>query len=129
VGRAAKYPNGLLSELLDDAGVSRKGLARRVVEPGAARGVAGLNYDHSSVARWLAGQQPREPVPELIAEVLTGLLQRRVMVADLGMAPSAVAADVGLRLSGSWWVGCRWVCGSAPGGGRGWVAEAGWGGA
>jgi hypothetical protein len=33
---------------------------------------------------------------------LTGLLQRRVMVADLGMAPSAVAADVGLRLSGSW---------------------------
>ena len=61
-----------------------------------------LSYDHSSVVRWLAGQQPREPVAELIAEVLAGLLHRPVNVTDLGMAPSMIAADTGLRLSGDW---------------------------
>jgi hypothetical protein len=102
LGRAAKPANDQLAALLDDARISRKGLARRVVNLGTARGVRGLNYDHSSVARWLAGQQPREPVPELIAEVLAALLHHPVTVTDLGMAPSAVPADTGLRLSERW---------------------------
>lgn len=102
MGHAAKPPNVQLSGLLDEASVSRKGLARRVVDLGTALGVRGLSYDHSSVVRWLAGQQPREPVPELIAEVLAGLLHRPVTVTDLGMAPSVIAADAGLRLSGDW---------------------------
>jgi hypothetical protein len=101
VGRAVRDPNERLRELLAEAGVSRKGLARRVVDLGAARGVRGLAYDHSSVARWLAGQHPAAPVPELIAEVLTGLVQRRVTVTDLGMAASA-AADSGLRMAHGW---------------------------
>ena len=102
MGHAAKPANEQLSGLLDEASVSRKGLARRVVELGTALGVRGLSYDHSSVVRWLAGQQPREPVPELIAEVLAGLLHRPVTVTDLGMAPSVIAADTGLRLTGDW---------------------------
>jgi hypothetical protein len=73
-----------------------------VVELGTARGVRGLAYDHSSVARWLAGEQPREPVPELITDVLAGLLHRRLAIADVGMVPSAVAADIALALAGTW---------------------------
>jgi hypothetical protein len=73
-----------------------------VVELGAARGVRGLAYDHSSVARWLAGEQPREPVPELITDVLAGLLHRRLTMGDAGMVPSTVAADTGLTLAGTW---------------------------
>jgi hypothetical protein len=73
-----------------------------VTDLGAARGVRGLTYDHSSVARWLAGQQPREPVPELIAEVLSAAVQRRVTVTELGMTPSVLDADTGLRLPASW---------------------------
>lgn len=102
VGARGEAGKEQLGALLDDACISRKGLARRVVNLGTAQGVQGLNYDHSSVARWLAGQQPREPVPELIAEVLAALLHRPVTVTDLGMVPSAISADAGLRLSGSW---------------------------
>jgi hypothetical protein len=102
VGRRPRPANEHLSALIGESGVSHKGLARRVVELGTARGVRGLAYDHSSVARWLAGGQPREPVPELIADVLAGLLQRRVGVPDVGMTASAVAADVGLTLAGTW---------------------------
>lgn len=102
MGRRPKPGNERLRALIGESGVSHKGLARRVVDLGAARGVRGLGYDHSSVARWLAGEQPREPVPELIAEVLGGLLQRRLGVADAGMVPSAVAAGAGLALAGTW---------------------------
>jgi hypothetical protein len=102
VGRTTKPANEHLRALITESGVSHKGLARRVVELGTARGVRGLAYDHSSVARWLAGERPREPTPELIAEVLAGLLHRRLSMADVGMAPSAVAADMGRTLAANW---------------------------
>ena len=58
--------------------MSNKGLARRVVDLAAARGVAGVRCDHTSVLRWLASEQPRPPVPELIAGVLSDALGLRV---------------------------------------------------
>ncbi|HEV2375789.1 MAG TPA: hypothetical protein VGS19_26935 [Streptosporangiaceae bacterium] len=94
--------NECLRALIAEAGVSHKGLARRVVDLGKARGVVGLCYDHSSVGRWLGGEQPREPVPELIAEVFTGLLARPVGVAEVGMTESRVPVDVGLVLAETW---------------------------
>jgi hypothetical protein len=102
VGHKPRSGNERLRALVEESGVSHKGLARRVVDLGTARGVRGLAYDHSSVARWLAGEQPREPVPELITGVLAGLVQRRLSIADVGMAPSGVAADTGLTLAGTW---------------------------
>jgi hypothetical protein len=102
VGRKPRAANERLRALIEEAGVSHKGLARRVVDLAEAQGVSGLSYDHSSVIRWLAGEQPRQPAPELIAQVLTGLLQRQVGAADLGMAPSAVTADLGLTLVADW---------------------------
>ncbi|MRH89197.1 hypothetical protein GFY24_17365 [Nocardia sp. SYP-A9097] len=99
MGRRPKQPNRQLEELLEEAGGIRKPLARRVVERGRARGLK-LKYDHSSVGRWLSGEQPQSPGPELIAEVLTELLGRKVTPAMCGMASGHDAsADLGLDFS------------------------------
>ncbi|MGW4125660.1 hypothetical protein [Nocardia sp. NPDC004711] len=99
MGRRPKQPNRQLDELLEEAGGIRKPLARRVVERGRVRGLT-LRYDHSSVSRWLAGEQPQPPGPELIAEVLTELLGRRITATMCGMVGSQDAtADLGLEFS------------------------------
>jgi hypothetical protein len=74
VPRVLKEENLRLRSLLDEAAMSNKGLARRVVDLAAIRGMAGVRCDHTSVLRWLAGEQPRPPVPELAAEVLTKIV-------------------------------------------------------
>lgn len=102
MGRAPKSPNEQLRTLIDEARFSNKGLARRVVDLAAARGVNHLRHDHTSVLRWLAGEQPREPTPELIADILSERLGRRVGTAELGMADSDTATDIGLDLPMTW---------------------------
>ncbi|GAB1822572.1 hypothetical protein [Herbidospora sp. RD11066] len=102
MGRQPKPPNTRLAGLADEAGLSNKGLARRVVEHGETRGLDGLRYNHSSVARWYEGEQPKEPVPELIAEVLTTALGRQVTADDIGMRSSSVTAELGLDTDGRW---------------------------
>jgi hypothetical protein len=82
--------------------MSNKGLARRVVDLAAAQGVANVRCDHTSVLRWLAGEQPRPPVPELVATVLSDALGRKVSETELGMTPSSLPGDLGLRLSTGW---------------------------
>jgi hypothetical protein len=94
-------PNEQLAELLNEAGCSRRRLACHVVELGRARGIAGLRYDHSSVLRWLAGEQPRAPVPALIAEVISGLVGRVVTPAELGMRAGDVRPGLGAELPDS----------------------------
>ena len=91
-----------LRALLDEAGMSNKGLARRVVDLAVARGVANVRCDHTSVLRWLAGEQPRPPVPELVAVVLGVALGRQVSETELGMMPSDLPADLGLHLPTTW---------------------------
>ena len=74
--RPAREPNRQLQMLIEEAGFSHKGLARRVNDLGRAKGIQNLSYDHSSVIRWLKGEHPRGPVPSLIAEVLSMSLGR-----------------------------------------------------
>jgi hypothetical protein len=81
-------PNTLLDALIDEAGMSRKGLAARVNQAGAAQGKT-MRYDHSSVIRWLKGQRPRGPVADLIADVLGDKLGRRLTLDDIGMGTAA----------------------------------------
>ena len=71
MSRPTREPNLQLQTLIDEAGFSHKGLARRVNELGRAKGMSGLSYDHSSVIRWLKGEHPRQPVPLLLAEVFS----------------------------------------------------------
>ncbi|MFJ4631546.1 transcriptional regulator [Streptomyces sp. NPDC088847] len=77
-------PNTLLDALLDEAGVSRKGLALRINQAGAARGKT-MRYTHSSVIRWVKGQRPRGIAPELICEILGPRLGRSLTLEDIGM--------------------------------------------
>ncbi|KDQ66199.1 MULTISPECIES: hypothetical protein [Streptomyces] len=80
-------PNVLLESLIDEAGVSRAGLAGHINLAGRARGLT-LRYEHTAVARWLKGQRPRGQVPDLICEVLAGRLHRPVTLDDIGMGPA-----------------------------------------
>lgn len=100
--RQPREENLRLRALLDETGMSNKGLARRVVELAAIQGVAKVRCDHTSVLRWLAGEQPRPPVPELVATVLSNAAGRKVTETELGMTPSSLPGDLGLQLSAGW---------------------------
>lgn len=97
MGRNPKQPNHQLAELFTETRASRKGFARRIVERGRAVGLD-LRYDHTSVGRWLSGEQPAPPGPNLIAEVLTELCGRRVTPAECGMSVGD-SPDLGLEFS------------------------------
>lgn len=100
--RVLKEENLRLRSLLDEASMSNKGLARRIVDLAAIQGMAGVRCDHTSVLRWLAGEQPRPPVPELAAEVLGNALGRKMSEPELGMTPSNLPGDLGLQLPTGW---------------------------
>ncbi|HEX5567723.1 MAG TPA: transcriptional regulator [Streptomyces sp.] len=95
----ARQPNERLQALIQEAGCSNAGLARRVNMCGAEHGLD-LRYDKTSVARWLRGQQPRGQAPAIIAEALGRKLGRTVTVEEIGMATGRnLAGGVGLRFA------------------------------
>lgn len=95
----ARQPNERLQALIQEAGCSNAGLARRVNMCGAEHGLD-LRYDKTSVARWLRGQQPRGRAPAIIAEALGRKLGRAVTVDEIGMADGKnLATGVGLQFA------------------------------
>ncbi|MFD6433495.1 transcriptional regulator [Streptomyces venezuelae] len=95
----ARQPNERLQALIQEAGCSNAGLARRVNMCGAEHGLD-LRYDKTSVARWLRGQQPRGRAPGIIAEALGRKLGRTVTIDEIGMANGKnLASGVGLQFS------------------------------
>jgi hypothetical protein len=97
-----KKENLCLRGLLHESGMSNKGLARRVADLAAAQGLTHVRCDHTSVLRWLAGEQPRPPVPDLAAAIMSEALGRKVSEAELGMTPSNLPGDLGLQLATAW---------------------------
>lgn len=93
-GRRPKPPNQALAALLDGQGMSRKGLAYRVNLVAAEAGLR-TAYKHTSVARWLAGETPKDPVPTYIAAVLSQRIGRPVTVDEIGMGASPDGAPPG----------------------------------
>lgn len=95
----ARQPNERLQALIQEAGCSNAGLARRVNMCGAEHGLD-LRYDKTSVARWLRGQQPRGRAPGIIAEAIGRKLGRTVTIDEIGMANGKnLASGVGLQFS------------------------------
>ncbi|MCQ4080717.1 transcriptional regulator [Streptomyces sp. RB6PN25] len=95
----ARQPNERLQVLIQEAGCSNAGLARRVNVCGAEHGLD-LRYDKTSVARWLGGQQPRGRAPAIIAEALGRKLGRTVTIDEIGMANGKhLASGVGLHFA------------------------------
>jgi transcriptional regulator with XRE-family HTH domain len=94
-----RQPNERLQALIQEAGCSNAGLARRVNVVGTERGLD-LRYDKTSVARWLRGQQPRGRAPGIIAEALGRKLGRTVTIDEIGMANGKnLATGVGLQFA------------------------------
>ena len=93
-----REPNVLLDALIDEAGMSRAGLAARVNRLGDAEGLS-YTYDHTSVGRWIAGQRPRGAVPDFIRCILSEAVGRPLTLDDIGLGLSAAASPgaVGLE--------------------------------
>ncbi|MEE4545427.1 transcriptional regulator [Streptomyces sp. V4-01] len=95
----ARQPNERLQALIQEAGCSNAGLARRVNVCGAEHGLD-LRYDKTSVARWLRGQQPRGRATAIIAEALGRKLGRSVSIDEIGMADGKnLATGIGLHFA------------------------------
>ncbi|MFF8447762.1 sporulation associated protein [Streptomyces leeuwenhoekii] len=74
--------------------MSHKGLAFRVNQMAERDGIA-TAYKHSSVARWLAGATPKDPVPQYIATALSERIGRTVTVEEIGMGATPDEAPRG----------------------------------
>lgn len=89
-------PNEKLGTLLALAAISNAGLARRVNDLGAQRGLT-LRYDKTSVARWVSkGMVPQGAAPHLIAAAIGSKLGRPVPLHEIGLADADPAPEVGL---------------------------------
>ncbi|MFJ7265555.1 tetratricopeptide repeat protein [Streptomyces sp. NPDC099050] len=76
--------NHLLHRLIRETGWTYEALARRLNTSARATGLT-TGYDRTSVAHWLRGSTPRDPVPGLLCEILAARLDRPVGPADIGM--------------------------------------------
>ncbi|MCP9961182.1 MFS transporter [Streptomyces somaliensis] len=96
MSRELRGPNEKLGTVLALAGISNAGLARRVNDLGAQRGLT-LRYDKTSVARWVSkGMIPQGAAPHLIATAIGQKLGRPVPLHEIGLADADPAPEVGL---------------------------------
>ncbi|NJP67395.1 sporulation protein [Streptomyces spiramenti] len=96
MSRQSRGPNEKLGTVLVLAGMSNAGLARRVNDLGAQRGLT-LRYDKTSVARWVTkGMVPQGSAPHLIAAAISSKLGRPVPLHEIGLADTDPTPEVGL---------------------------------
>ncbi|MFJ4365741.1 sporulation protein [Streptomyces chartreusis] len=79
----SREPNAHLIAVMDAAKVSNKGLAKRMTDEAARRGMD-LGTTHVAVKRWREGAGIRPQTAALMADVLSAKLGRRITPGDLG---------------------------------------------
>ncbi|MFC9506531.1 sporulation protein [Streptomyces sp. NPDC057002] len=79
----SREPNAQLVAVMDEAKVSNKGLAKRMKDAAAQRGIS-LGTTHVSVQRWRDGAGIQPQTAALMADVLSTKLGRRIAPGDLG---------------------------------------------
>ncbi|URN12675.1 sporulation protein [Streptomyces radiopugnans] len=89
-----REPNHRLAAVMAEAKASNKGLARRVKDIAARRGVH-LGTTHVSVQRWLDGGGIQPQTAAFLAEALSEKLGRKITPSDLGFSQMAPSAPVG----------------------------------
>lgn len=87
MAQGSREPNTALAQAIQEAGLSRNGLAARVRQVSARHG-APVKAGHQSVSRWLAGTPPHAATARYIAEVLSERLGRALTPCDLGLPTS-----------------------------------------
>ncbi|MBC3985245.1 hypothetical protein H8N01_22380 [Streptomyces sp. AC536] len=98
-GSAEKRPNEQLGSWFLRSGWSKGELARQVNRRARHIGAHHISTDTSRVRRWLDGEQPREPIPRILSELLSERFGCVVSVEDLGLrvhhqAPSVSGVDL-----------------------------------
>jgi hypothetical protein len=86
-----KMPNRDFARWLERSGMSRKELARRVNAAAQTWGQPHITPNASTVRRWLEGDRPRPPVPEILADVFSAHFGYRVTTYDLGLGEGGTA--------------------------------------
>lgn len=102
-GTAEKQPNARLNSWFVRSGWSKGELARQVNRRARQMGAHHVSTDTSRVRRWLDGEQPREPIPRILAELFSERFGCVVPVEDLGLRPAhqpAAGGDVDLPWAG-----------------------------
>ncbi|MEV2246802.1 sporulation protein [Streptomyces sp. NPDC049970] len=79
----SREPNAQLIAVMEQAKVSNKGLAKRMKDTAAARGI-NLGTTHVSVQRWRDGAGIQPQTAAIMADVLSTKLGRRIRLGDLG---------------------------------------------
>src|SRR5260370_36713687 len=95
--RGRPVTNDELAALIEAAGRAHAALGRKVNTAAGGRQGLDWRYDQASVYWWLRGRVPADPVPGLLAEILSDWLARAVQVADLGFTDPG--GHVGLVLA------------------------------
>ncbi|GGT92618.1 hypothetical protein GCM10010256_60860 [Streptomyces coeruleorubidus] len=83
----SREPNAQLIAVMDEAKVSNKGLAKRMQDAAAQRGIT-LGTTHVSVKRWREGAGIQPQAAAIMADVLSVKLGRRVSPGDLASSIS-----------------------------------------
>ncbi|MCS0636584.1 hypothetical protein NX801_13105 [Streptomyces sp. LP05-1] len=96
---AGKRPNEPLGSHFVRSGWSKGELARQVNRRARQMGAHHISTDTSRVRRWLDGEQPREPIPRILAELFSERFGTVVAVEDLGLrtahqSPSVSGVDL-----------------------------------
>lgn len=79
----SRDPNAQLIAVMAEAQVSNKGLAKRMQDAAAQRGIS-LGTTHIAVQRWRDGSGIKPETAAIMADVLSAKLGRRVSPGDLG---------------------------------------------
>ncbi|MFJ2232527.1 sporulation protein [Streptomyces sp. NPDC087859] len=87
----SREPNAKLIAAMNEAQVSNKGLAKRMKDAGAQRGM-NLGTTHVAVQRWRDGAGIQPQTAAIMAEVLSAKLARRITPGDLGFFDHAERA-------------------------------------
>jgi len=85
--------NPYLTAWVEASGLAHGEIARRIATEAMRRGHRQIAPDATRLRRWMDGERPRPPVPEILAAVLSEALGQILTPGDLGLLPSGVALD------------------------------------
>lgn len=91
---ADKVPNEKLTTWFARSGWSKGELARQVNRKARQLGAHHVSTDTSRVRRWLDGEQPREPIPKIMADLFSERFGSVVAVEDLGLRAAIPVSTV-----------------------------------